>query len=128
MYMRKAIYQKILPHISIKERQGDCVIWQFTPGDLNDGKNFWQYTNEVFDAKTPDILFNRLRSGTWTAFLIELDNAGKVTGNYAEDQTVEFNETFTVKAGDVLLFHVDAEGGNNAYDGGRFNVDIAAVN
>ena len=51
-----------------------------------------------------------------------------VTGNYAEDQTVEFNETFTVKAGDVLLFHVDAEGGNNAYDGGRFNVDIAAVN
>lgn len=41
MYMRKAIYQKILPHISIKERQEDCVIWQFTPGNLNDGKNFW---------------------------------------------------------------------------------------
>ena len=50
----------------------------------NDGVNFWQYTNEVFDAKTPDILFNRLRSGTWTAYLIELDNTGKVTGNYAE--------------------------------------------
>ena len=50
----------------------------------NDGVNFWQYTDEVFDAKTPDILFNRLRSGTWTAFLIELDNTGKVTGNYAE--------------------------------------------
>ena len=38
----------------------------------------------MFDAKTPDILFNRLRSGTWTAYLIELDNTGKVTGNYAE--------------------------------------------
>ena len=50
----------------------------------NDGVNFWQYTDEVFDARTPDILFNRLRSGTWTAFLIELDNTGKVTGNYAE--------------------------------------------
>ena len=50
----------------------------------NDGVNFWQYTDEVFDAKTPDILFNRLRSGTWTAYLIELDNTGKVTGNYAE--------------------------------------------
>ena len=50
-----------------------------------------------------------------------------VTGNYAEDQTVEFNETFTVKAGDVLLFHVDAEGGNNAYDGGRFDVVISPV-
>ena len=50
----------------------------------NDCVNFWQYTDEVFDAKTPDILFNRLRSGTWTAFLIELDKTGKVTGNYAE--------------------------------------------
>ena len=50
-----------------------------------------------------------------------------VTGNYAEDQTVEFNETFTVKAGDEILFHVDAEGGNNAYDGGRFNVSITAI-
>ena len=50
----------------------------------NDGVNFWQYTDEVFDAKTPDVLFNRLRSGTWTAFLIELDATGKVTGDYAE--------------------------------------------
>ena len=56
----------------------------------NDGVNFWQYTDEVFDAKTPDILFNRLRSGTWTAFLIELDTAGKLTGDYAE-------ATFTIQ-------------------------------
>ena len=56
----------------------------------NDGVNFWQYTEEVFTAKTPDVLFNRLRSGTWTAFLIELDAKGKVTGDYAES-------TFTIK-------------------------------
>ena len=56
----------------------------------NDGVNFWQYTDEVFTAKTPDVLFNRLRSGTWTAFLIELDAKGKVTGDYAES-------TFTIK-------------------------------
>ena len=50
----------------------------------NDGVNFWQYDQEVFDAKITDIYFNRLRSGTWTAFLIELDAKGGVTGNYAE--------------------------------------------
>ena len=49
-----------------------------------DGVNFWQYTDEVFDAKITDIYFNRLRSGTWIAFLIELDSSCKVTGNYAE--------------------------------------------
>ena len=56
----------------------------------NDGVNFWQYTDEVFNAKTPDVLFNRLRSGTWTAFLIELDSSGKLTGDYAES-------TFTIQ-------------------------------
>ena len=50
----------------------------------NDGVNFWQYTDEVFDAKISDIYFNRLRSGTWIAFMIELDTNGKVTGSYAE--------------------------------------------
>ena len=49
-----------------------------------DGVNFWQYTDEVFDAKITDIYFNRLRSNTWIAFMIELDTSGKVTGNYAE--------------------------------------------
>lgn len=49
-----------------------------------DGVNFWQYTDEVFDAKITDIYFNRLRSGTWIAFLVELDGNCKVTGNYAE--------------------------------------------
>jgi len=50
----------------------------------NDNVNFWQYTDEVFDKQITDILFNRLRSGTWTAFLIELDTQGNATGNYAE--------------------------------------------
>ena len=50
----------------------------------NDGVNFWQYTDEVFDSKITDIYFNRLRSGSWIAFLIELDTNGKATGNYAE--------------------------------------------
>ena len=49
-----------------------------------DKVNFYQYTDEVFTNKIKDVYFNRLRSGTWIAFLIELDNAGKATGNYAE--------------------------------------------
>ena len=49
-----------------------------------DGVNFWQYTDEVFDARITDIYFNRLRSGTWIAFMIELGSSGQVTGNYAE--------------------------------------------
>ena len=49
-----------------------------------DNVSFWQYTDEVFDSKITDIYFNRLRSGTWIAFLIELDTKGDVTGNYAE--------------------------------------------
>lgn len=56
----------------------------------NDGVKFWQYTDEVFDAKTPDIEFRRLRSGTWIAFLIELNSECKVTGDYAET-------TFTIE-------------------------------
>lgn len=49
-----------------------------------DGVNFWQYEDEVFTPKITDVFFNRLRSGTWIAFLIELDSKGKATGNYAE--------------------------------------------
>ena len=56
----------------------------------NDGVNFWQYTDEVFDSKITDISFNRLRSGTWMAFVIELDGSGSATGNYAET-------TFTIQ-------------------------------
>jgi len=50
----------------------------------NENVNFWQYTDEVFDSKITDIYFNRLRSDTWIAFLIELDRNGNVTGDYAE--------------------------------------------
>jgi hypothetical protein len=49
-----------------------------------DGVNFWQYEDEVFTPKITDVFFNRLRSGTWIAFLIELDSKGNATGNYAE--------------------------------------------
>ena len=56
----------------------------------NDGVKFWQYTDEVFDAKTPDIEFRRLRSGTWIAFLIELSAECKATGDYTE-------ATFTIQ-------------------------------
>ena len=63
-----------------------------------DGVNFWQYTDEVFDAKITDIYFNRLRSGTWIAFLIELNTSGQVTGSYAETtftlQQEEASEAF----------------------------------
>ena len=50
----------------------------------NAGVNFWQWTDEVFDSQITDIYFNRLRSGAWIAFLIELDANGNATGNYAE--------------------------------------------
>ncbi len=49
-----------------------------------DGVNFWQYTGEVFGSSITDIYFNRLRSGSWVAFLIELNTQGNVTGQYAE--------------------------------------------
>ena len=60
-----------------------------------DGVNFWQYTDEVFDSKITDIYFNRLRSGTWIAFLIELDSNGKATGNYAETSFILKQEQAT---------------------------------
>ena len=50
-----------------------------------DGVNFYDYTDEVFTSRINEILFNRLRSGTWIAFLIELDRNGNLTGGYAED-------------------------------------------
>jgi len=49
-----------------------------------DNVKFYQYTDEVFTRQITDVYFNRLRSGTWMAFLIELDGNGNATGNYAE--------------------------------------------
>ena len=60
--------------------ESDCLL----ADAKKDGVNFWQYEDEVFTPKITDIYFNRLRSGTWIAFLIELDSNGKATGNYAE--------------------------------------------
>ena len=45
-------------------------------------------------------------------------------GNYTEDQTVEFNEEYTVKKGDEIIFAINPEG-NNSYDGGRLSVEIS---
>ena len=66
--------------------ESDCLL----ADAKKDGVNFWQYTDEVFDSHITDIYFNRLRSGTWIAFMIELDSNGKATGNFAET-------TFTLK-------------------------------
>ena len=60
--------------------ESDCLL----ADAKNDGVNFWQYTDEVFESKTTDLYLNRLRTDTWIAFLIELDSNGKATGNYAE--------------------------------------------
>ena len=45
-------------------------------------------------------------------------------GNFAADQTVSFNETFTVKAGDEIVFAINPEA-NDSWDGGRFSVTIS---
>ena len=70
----------------------------------NDGVNFYDYTDEVFTSKITDIYFNRLRSGTWIAFLVELDRNGKLTGYFAEaDFTIreeEASEAFSYWLGD----------------------------
>ena len=70
----------------------------------NDGVNFWDYEQEVFDSMITDIYFNRLRSGTWTAFMFELDKKGSVTGNYAETsftiQEEAASESFSKWLGD----------------------------
>jgi len=87
----------------------------------NDNVNFWQYTDEVFDAKTPDVLFNRLRSGTWTAFLIELDTSGKVTGDYAE-MTFTIQEEVATEAFSKWLGSWRASNGLIGFD-----LDISSI-
>ena len=49
-----------------------------------DNVNFYDYTDEVFTSRIKTIYFNRLRSDTWIAFLVELDKSGNPTGGYAE--------------------------------------------
>ena len=46
-------------------------------------------------------------------------------GNFAEERSESFNETYTVKAGDEIIFAVNPEG-NDSYDGGRLSVTISA--
>ena len=45
-------------------------------------------------------------------------------GNFENEKSESFDETFEVKAGDVLLFVVSPEG-NDSYDGGRLSVEIS---
>ena len=89
-------------------------------GEIRVSGSYVKFANSQ-DPNANGVCFRITKTGEESRFF-------GVTGNYAEDRTVEFNETFTVQAGDVLLFHVDAEGGNNAYDGGRFDLSITAVN
>lgn len=49
-----------------------------------DNISFYQYTDEVFSRSITEVNFKRKRSGSWIAFLIELDSSGNVTGNYAK--------------------------------------------
>lgn len=82
MCMRKAIYQKILSHISIKERQADCVIWQFTPDGLNDGKNFWDddYLDPV-EFAMPNVNSWLAAERVYADFLHIENNAGGESDN-----------------------------------------------
>ena len=50
-----------------------------------------------------------------------------VEGNFSEEKKVTYAETFEVKAGDVFIFAVDANG-NDSYDGGRLSVKISDAN
>ncbi|MBR6378188.1 MAG: FIVAR domain-containing protein, partial [Oscillospiraceae bacterium] len=47
-------------------------------------------------------------------------------GNFAEERKESFSETYTVKAGDELIFAVNPEG-NDSWDGGRLTVTISPV-
>ncbi|MBR3036236.1 MAG: FIVAR domain-containing protein, partial [Lachnospiraceae bacterium] len=47
-------------------------------------------------------------------------------GNFAEEHSEQFDETYTVKAGDEVMFAVDPEK-NDSWDGGRFSITISAV-
>ena len=81
----------------------------------NDGVDFWQYTDEVFTSKIKDILFNRLRSGTWIAFMFEMDANGKVTGDYAES-TFTIQEEVATEAFSKWLGSWRATNGLMGYD------------
>ena len=47
-------------------------------------------------------------------------------GRSAEERTVSFDETYEVKAGDILIFAVNPEG-NDSYDGGRLSIEISDI-
>lgn len=49
-----------------------------------------------------------------------------VGGNHAEDTQEQFNEKYFVNKGDVIIFAINPEG-NDSYDGGKLEVDIAEV-
>ena len=47
-------------------------------------------------------------------------------GRSAEERTASFDETYEVKAGDILIFAVNPEG-NDSYDGGRLSIEISDI-
>ena len=49
-----------------------------------------------------------------------------MNGRSAEDRTESFDETYEVKAGDILIFAVNPEG-NDSYDGGRLSIEISDI-
>ena len=48
---------------------------------------------------------------------------GEIQGKFSNERSVSFDETYEVKAGDILIFAVNPEG-NDSYDGGRLSVTI----
>ena len=69
----------------------------FSAAYKNDEVAFFEYeaqnlgeNGETFNANTYDVLFDRMLSGSWIGFMIELDAKGNATYDYAE-------QTFTIK-------------------------------
>ena len=75
---------------------GRFIVRMVRPEDFkevyqSDAAAFFQYEaqnltaeDDIFASNVTNILFNRLRSGTWQAFLIEIDSKGAATLDYAE--------------------------------------------
>ena len=48
---------------------------------------------------------------------------GDIQGNFAADVVKEFDETYLVHEGDIVMFAIDSDG-NDSYDGGKLDVTI----
>ncbi len=87
-------------------------------GTINVKGSYTKFANS--DDKNADGTFARIYlNGTEKKWM-------GTNGNFGSEKSESFNETFEVKAGDVLLFVVSPES-NDSYDGGRLAVTIKDV-